>query len=197
MGMGRPREFDADKALDRALDVFWRRGYEGTSLSDLTEAMGVTRPSLYAAFGNKEELFRKVLDRYGAMRTDPSCDVLNEPTSRRAVERLLMNFAGTGDDAPRGCLMVQGALVCSEASDAIREELNARRAAGEGRLSARLEEWKAAGDLPADADPQSLARYVMAVANGMSVQATGGASADELKRVVDLTMKGWPSPPAG
>jgi len=197
MGMGRPREFDADKALDRALDVFWRRGYEGTSLSDLTEAMGVTRPSLYAAFGNKEELFRKVLDRYGAMRTDPSCDVLNEPTSRRAVERLLMSFAGTGDDAPRGCLMVQGALVCSEASDAIREELNARRAAGEGRLSARLEEWKAAGDLPADADPQSLARYVMAVANGMSVQATGGASADELKRVVDLTMKGWPSPPAG
>ena len=197
MGMGRPREFDADKALDRALDVFWRRGYEGTSLSDLTEAMGVTRPSLYAAFGNKEELFRKVLDRYGAMRTDPSCDVLNEPTSRRAVERLLMSFAGTGDDAPRGCLMVQGALVCSEASDGIREELNARRAAGEARLCARLEEWKAAGDLPADADPQSLARYVMAVANGMSVQATGGASADELKRVVDLTMKGWPSPPAG
>ena len=197
MGMGRPREFDADKALDRALDVFWRRGYEGTSLSDLTEAMGVTRPSLYAAFGNKEELFRKVLDRYGAMRTDPSCDVLNEPTSRRAVERLLMNFAGTGDDAPRGCLMVQGALVCSEASDAIRQELTARRAQGEARLRDRLEDWKAAGDLPADADPQSLARYVMAVANGMSVQATGGASADELKRVVDLTMKGWPSPPAG
>ncbi|WP_062207537.1 TetR/AcrR family transcriptional regulator [Aureimonas sp. AU12] len=198
MAMGRPREFDVDRALDQALDVFWRHGYEGTSLSDLTEAMGVTRPSLYAAFGNKEELFRKVLDRYGAMRTDPSCDVLNEPTSRRAVERLLLSFAGagSGDDAPRGCLMVQGALVCSEASDAIRQELTARRAQGEARLRDRLEEWQAAGDLPADANPECLARYVMAVANGMAVQATGGASPDDLKNVVELTMKGWPAPPA-
>lgn len=194
MGLGRPREFDADEALDRALEVFWRQGYEGTSLTDLTEAMGIAKPSLYAVFGNKEELFRKALDRYAARRSDAACDALSEPTSRRAVERLLLNFIGANvdDDAPKGCLMVQGALVCSEAGESIRQELCARRSESEAALCRRMADWKNVGDLPPEADPADLARYVMAVANGMAVQAAGGAGKEELRRVVEMTIRSWP-----
>ena len=194
MGLGRPREFDPDKALDSALEVFWRQGYEGTSLSDLTEAMGIAKPSLYAVFGNKEELFRKALDRYTARRSDLACDALNEPTSRRAVERMLLGFAGVDadDDVPKGCLMVQGALVCSEASEAIRKELCTRRAESEAALCRRMAEWKESGDLPASVVPTDLARYVMAIGNGIAVQAASGASSDDLRRVVEMTLKTWP-----
>ncbi|WP_062016130.1 TetR/AcrR family transcriptional regulator [Aureimonas sp. AU4] len=194
MGVGRPREFDPDEALDCAMELFWRQGYEGTSLSDLTEAMGIAKPSLYAVFGNKEELFRKALDRYAARRSDVSCNALGEATSRRAVERLLLAFAGVDDesDTPKGCLMVQGALVCSEASEAIRQELCARRAESEAALCRRMAEWKEAGDLPDSADPKDLARYVMAVAHGITVQAASGASAEDLRRVVTMTMRTWP-----
>jgi AcrR family transcriptional regulator len=194
MGAGRPREFDPDEALDSALDVFWRQGYEGTSMSDLTQAMGIAKPSLYAVFGNKEELFRKALDRYASRRSDLGCSALNEATSRRAVERMLLAFAGVGEDeeAPKGCLMVQGALVCSEASESIRQELCARRAESEAALCRRLEEWKAAGDLPPEAEPKDHARYVMSVAQGLSVQAASGATPDDLRRVVAMTLKTWP-----
>jgi len=194
MGLGRPREFDPDQALDSAMELFWRQGYEGTSLADLTDAMGIAKPSLYAVFGNKEELFRKALDRYAARRSDMSCNALSEPTSRRAVERMLLAFAGVDaeGDTPKGCLMVQGALVCSEASETIRQELCARRAEGEAALCRRMAEWKEAGDLPADADPKDLARYVMAIAQGITVQAASGASKDELRRVVAMTMRTWP-----
>ncbi|SHJ07128.1 TetR/AcrR family transcriptional regulator [Aureimonas altamirensis] len=194
MGVGRPREFDPDVALDRAMELFWRQGYEGTSLSDLTEAMGIAKPSLYAVFGNKEELFRKALDRYASRRSDTACDALNEPTSRRAIEMLLLGFAGVGaeDDKPKGCLMVQGALVCSEASETIRRELCDRRAESEAALCRRMQEWKAAGDLPDSADPEDLARYVMTVANGIAVQAASGASKEDLRQVVEMTMRTWP-----
>ncbi|WP_061938119.1 TetR/AcrR family transcriptional regulator [Aureimonas sp. AU22] len=194
MGAGRPRAFDPDEALDSALELFWRQGYEGTSLSDLTEAMGIAKPSLYAVFGNKEELFRKALDRYAARRQDLSCSALGEPTSRRAVERMLLAFAGVGEDedAPKGCLMVQGALVCSEASETIRQELCDRRTESEAALCRRICEWKAAGDLPPETDPKDLARYVMAVAQGLSVQAASGASAEDLRRVVGMTLRTWP-----
>jgi len=194
MGLGRPREFDPDVALDNAMELFWRQGYEGTSLSDLTDAMGIAKPSLYAVFGNKEELFRKALDRYALARADAACDALNEPTSRGAIERLLLGFAGVNasDDVPKGCLMVQGALVCSAASERIRQELCSRRAEGEAALAERLAAWREAGDLPASADPVDLARYVMSVANGLAVQAASGASKEDLRRVVTMTMRTWP-----
>jgi AcrR family transcriptional regulator len=192
---GRPREFDADVALDKALHVFWQRGYEGASLTDLTEAMGINRPSLYAAFGNKEELFRRALDRYAergpgrAMR-----EALTEPTARRVVERLLGNVAIALTDPcnPRGCLAVQGALTCGEASDAIKQELCKRRSEAEQTLRERLERAKAEGDLASDADPAQLARFVSTITQGMSVQAAGGASRDDLLRVVDMAMRAWP-----
>lgn len=191
---GRPRAFDIEQALERALKVFWMRGYEGTSLSDLTEAMGINRPSLYAAFGSKEGLFRRVLDRYMA---GASCHVresLEEPTARASAERFLRGTIDllTGPDNPPGCLIVQGALACGEEGDSIRRELAARRAAGEAALRRRFERALADGDLPTDASPADLARYVATVTYGMSVQAAGGAGREELCRVVETALKAWP-----
>ena len=193
---GRPREFDADEALDRALHVFWRQGYEGASLTDLTEAMGISRPSLYAAFGNKEDLFRRALDRYSE--TGPGAvqrEALDQPTAKAVVERMLRGAAEclTDPDNPRGCLAVQGALSCGEAAESIKNELCGRRAAGEAALRARFERAKADGDLNAEADPQALARFVVTVQQGMSVQAAGGASRDDLMAVAEMALKAWPA----
>jgi AcrR family transcriptional regulator len=139
--MGRPRSFDIDRALDRALAVFWRKGYEGASLSDLTKAVGVNRPSLYAAFGDKEALFRKALDRYLKGPAAYTQEALREPTARAVVERLLVGAAdlNTARRNPGGCLMVQGALACGEGADSIRQELTACRAAGEAGMRRRFE----------------------------------------------------------
>jgi AcrR family transcriptional regulator len=194
MAMGRPRAFDMDEALERALQVFWRKGYEGASLTDLTEAMGINPPSLYAAFGNKEALFRKVLDRYAEGPAAYVPEALNEPTARAVAERLLRGAIDllTGLRSPHGCLLVQGALACGAAAESVRRELVSRRAAGEVAVRRRFERARAHGDLPADADPADLARYVVTVVRGMAVQAAGGASRDELRRVAALALRGWP-----
>jgi len=186
--------FDPEKALEAALRVFWRKGYEGTALSDLTAAMGINRPSIYAAFGNKEALFRKALDRYNAQMTGYTVEALKEPTARAVAERLMV---GTADllscpENPKGCLMVQGALACGDEADPIRKELISRRATSEAALRERFERAKIDGDLSAGADPRDLARYVMAVMHGMSVQSAGGASRKDLQGVIDLSMRAWP-----
>jgi AcrR family transcriptional regulator len=195
MPIGRPRAFDMDTALDRALQVFWRKGYEGTSLSDLTMAMGINRPSLYAAFGNKEDLFRKALDRYAEGPAAYTRTALDEPTARAVVEQLLHGVVDllTDPRTPQGCLAVQGALACGDAAAAIRQELVARRVAGEAALCQRLERARTDGDLPADADPTDLARYVTTVAQGMAVQAAGGVSREALRRVVEMALRAWPA----
>src|ERR1700753_124748 len=119
---GRPRSFDSDLALDRALRVFWEKGYEGTSLSDLTAAMRINRPSLYAAFGDKESLFRKALDRYTGAQFSYIQNALNAPTARQVAERLLLATVGQMCDGrnPAGCLLVQGALASGEGADSVR-----------------------------------------------------------------------------
>lgn len=193
---GRPREFDKEQVLDKALHVFWKRGYEGTSLSDLTEAMGINRPSLYAAFGNKEELFKLALDRY--VEKGPGSvhrASLLQPTARAVVESLLTASATmlTDPSNPPGCLAVQGALSCGEASESIKQALCERRSLGEQQLRQRFERAKAEGDLGPDSDPAGLARYVMTVMQGMSVQAAGGASRADLLAVVDMALKAWSS----
>ena len=195
MALGRPRTFDVEKALDAALRVFWRNGYEGTSLPDLTEAMGINRPSLYAAFGNKESLFRKVLDRYVEGRTAYVREALDEPTARAVVERLLRGTVDLLTDPrnPPGCLMVQSALACSDMADSVRCELASRRMAGEVAICRRFERARADGDLPADAHPADLARYVVTVIQGMAVQSAGGARRKELRRVVELALRAWPT----
>ena len=194
MPRGRPREFDVDQALDAALEVFWRQGYEGASLPDLTEAMGINRPSLYAAFGNKEGLFRRALDRYAEGPAGYVAGALAEPTARAVAERLLNGTADLVTDRrhPRGCLMVHGALACGEAAQSVRRELAARRAAGQAALRKRFERAVRDGDLPADADPADLARYLTTVIHGMSVQAAGGASRPTLRRVAQLALRSWP-----
>ncbi|HEY8714783.1 MAG TPA: TetR/AcrR family transcriptional regulator [Candidatus Acidoferrum sp.] len=194
--LGRPRSFDTGKALDRALKVFWRKGYEGASLSDLTKAMGINRPSLYAAFGDKEELFRKVMDRYAEGPARHSREALNEPTSRAVVERLLCGTVEllTCPQNPGGCLWVQGALAVSSGAKAMRQELIARRLSGEAALTERLKGAKAEGDLPSDANPVALARFIATVIYGMSVQAAAGATAPELNHVVAIALQSWPSP---
>jgi AcrR family transcriptional regulator len=169
VAMGRPRAFDRDKALDRALHVFWARGYEGTSIADLTEAMGINPPSLYAAFGNKEALFRQALDRYEARRDEIMAEAFAAPTAREAMTRLL---EGTADrlsdkDKPRGCLMVQGALCGGEECETVKRDLAARRAGGEALIRERLRRARREGDLPSDADPVALARFLSTVLQGM------------------------------
>jgi len=192
--LGRPRSFDIDRALDRALHVFWRKGYEGTSLSDLTKAVGVNRPSLYAAFGDKEALFRKALDRYLDGPAAYTQEALKEPTARAVIERLLRGAAelNAAPRNPGGCLMVQGALACSEAADSIRQELTACRAAGEAALRRRLQRAKSEGDLSATVNPADLTRYVATIVYGMAVQAAGGASRDKLQRVVEMALRSFP-----
>jgi AcrR family transcriptional regulator len=193
---GRPLSFDPDKALDRALDVFWRKGYEGASLSELTKAMRINRPSLYAVFGDKEKLFRKVLDRYAEGPASHSRAALQESASRAVVERLLYGTADmlTSEANPRGCLWVQGALACGNSADSVRKELISRRLGGEVALRQRLKRAVMEGDLPPDANPASLARYIAIIVQGMSVQAAGGATRSQLRRVIDIALQSWPSP---
>lgn len=192
---GRPLSFDRDKVLDRALRVFWRKGFEGASLSDLTTAMGINRPSLYAAFGDKEALFRKALDRYAQGPGSHAVQALNEPTSRAVVEKLLRGGADllTTSGSPRGCLLVQGALTCGNSAESVRKELIFRRAAGESALRKRFKSAKAEGDLPPDASPAHLARYIITVIHGMSVQAAGGATRNELRQVAHIALQNWPT----
>jgi AcrR family transcriptional regulator len=192
--IGRPRAFDAEVALDHALEVFWQKGYEGTSLSDLTEAMGINRPSLYAAFGNKEELFRKVLDRYAEGPTGYMARALQAPSAREVARRFLRGVIDqlTDKRTPRGCLLVQSALVCADAAESVRAELAARRAEGERALRRRFERAKKEDDLPADASPADLASYLITVVHGMAVRGASDASRARLLRVMEMAMKSWP-----
>jgi AcrR family transcriptional regulator len=191
---GRPRAFDRDQALERALDVFWRKGYEGASLSDLTGTMGINPPSLYAAFGNKEELFREALDRYMERHAEVLREVLARPKARDAIAALLTCTADalTDKSTPPGCLLVQGISGCGDHAQCIRNELCKRRAANEKTIRERLKRAKAEGDLPKDADPAALSRFVATVAEGMAVQAAGGASRAELRRIAETAMAAWP-----
>jgi AcrR family transcriptional regulator len=195
VAMGRPREFDVEGALDRALEVFWRNGYEGASIADLTVAMGINPPSLYAAFGNKQALFRKALDRYAQKRTAYWQDAFEAPTARGTVEHLLRKGADflSEECNPPGCLFVRSTLSCSEAGEAVRRELTARRVAAEAALRERLERAKIEGEMPPHLDPAEYARYILTIMEGMSVRAAGGANRRELHGIVDLALSTWPA----
>jgi AcrR family transcriptional regulator len=191
---GRPRAFDADVALERAMHVFWAKGYEGASLSNLTRAMRINRPSLYAAFGNKEQLFRKVLDRYVDGPLAYFGKALTAPKARDVIEQIFFGAARMASDPrlPAGCLMVQGALACGDGAGSVRKETAGRRATSEVALRRRLQRAKREGDFPKNADPAELARYVMTVLQGMAVQGADGASPDQLRRVAQVALRAWP-----
>ncbi|WP_433303365.1 TetR/AcrR family transcriptional regulator [Actinoplanes sp. CA-030573] len=190
---GRPRGFDVDAVLDRAVEVFWRQGYEGASLSDLTEAMGINRPSMYAAYGNKEELFRRAVARYAEIDMAYAREALAEPTARAVIECFLRSNADalTRPGRPAGCLSIQGGL--STGSD-VAPFLAASRLAGERALADRLSRAVDEGDLPPGTDPAALARYVMVVSEGNAVHAAAGVSREELHATVDIALRALPSP---
>jgi AcrR family transcriptional regulator len=192
--VGRPREFCTDNALAAALKVFWRKGYEAASLSDLTDAMGITRPSLYCAFGNKEELFKKALDLYEREKLSFIDQALAKPTAYEAVEFLLLKGADAHSDPDTpGCMGVNSVLTCGGiASDSVRQELVNRRLGVETKLRERFEQAKIDGDIRADVDTASLTSYVLALAQGMALQASMGMSLTEMRNVVSLALQAWP-----
>jgi len=193
--MGRHREFDVDKVLDAVLNVFWVKGYEGTSVEDLTKATGVARPGLYSAFGNKEALFLKALDRYEEKYMPFMRAALDEPTSYAVVRAILKGSLDlhTRHTTIRGCLGVNGAMACSEDAEPIRLELIKRRNATEAALSDRLGEACREGDLPPTSDCAMLASYIMTVSQGMAVQAKAGASRAILDAIVEHVLATWSS----
>jgi AcrR family transcriptional regulator len=191
---GRPREFDPEEALASALRVFWQKGYDGASMSDLTDAMGITKPSLYACFGNKEALFRKALDLY---ERDKLCYVrsaLEAPTARGVAERILRGAvsAQCGDSDPQGCLGVISTMACATEAESIRNEVIARRKSSEQAMIARFERARDEGDLPDHVDPEGLASFLTTVLQGLSVKATSGADRKSLERAVETTLACWP-----
>ena len=188
---GRPRAFDEQTVLDRAAEVFWRHGYEGASLSSLTSAMGINRPSLYATFGSKEELFRRAFARYHETNLANARAALEQPTANAAVESFLRASADalTADDHPAGCLSIQGGLSCSPENTRISEMLAAGRAATETALEERLSRAAKEGDLPEGVDSRALARFVMALSEGHAVHAAAGASREDLQASVDVALR--------
>jgi AcrR family transcriptional regulator len=192
--MGRHREFDVEKALDAALCVFWRKGYEGASYADLTEATGVERPALYSAFGNKEALFRRALDRYYERYLDYLPEALQLPTARAVAAHLLYSAIELNTRYPehRGCLGINGVLAGSDEAEPVRQALIDARAVGEAQLRERFERAKVEGDLPPAAKADALAAFVMAVLHGMAVQAKAGFSREKLEAVAEQALASWP-----
>ncbi|TXT40344.1 MAG: TetR family transcriptional regulator [Comamonadaceae bacterium] len=195
MAKGRPRGFDADEMLDRVVNVFWQHGYEGASMATLMAATGLNKPSLYAAFGSKEELFLAAFERYWQRQGELTRKHLDEPDARTGVERMLLALVDiqTQPGLPHGCLAVHGGLVGSAASAAIRDELRLRQAALQTMVQNRLTRAQAEGELAASVDVADLARYFTIVGQGAAVQAAGGASREELHRVVAVAMRAWPA----
>jgi AcrR family transcriptional regulator len=189
--MGRPREFSEDAAVEAAMRVFWEKGYEGTSLDDLTQAMGINRSSLYSTFGDKESLFRRVIARYGERQMTFVFDALSQSSAQKAIEALWRNTVKFLSDSthPRGCLSLQGGLTCGSGMQKVKRAMIDWRKSALPPIERRMERARSEGDLPAQVNPKDLARYVLVVMNGLSVQAANGASQAEMNAAVDIALR--------
>lgn len=192
---GRPREFCVDHALAQALRVFWTKGYEGASLTDLTEAMGITRPSLYAAFGNKESLFRKALDLYEREKMAYIGQGLAESTARKVAETMLHgaleNVAGDGE--PHGCMRVIASVACGPAAQSLHDEIVQRTEVFKQMIVDRFDRAKSEGDLPAEIDTTGLTGVLVGWLQGISIQSNQGIKRKDLEKLVDTALSLWPS----
>jgi AcrR family transcriptional regulator len=192
--MGRPRGFCEEAALEAAMRVFWAKGYEGATLSDLTEAMGINRSSMYTTFGDKEALFRLAIARYAEGPAAYVRKALREPTARAVVEALLQGALAllTDSSHPRGCLSVQGALACGSAAEQAKQAMIEWRKHGEADIQRRLQQARKEGDLANDVNPGDLARYVSTLLTGLGVQAANGATKADMTRVVEMALRSMP-----
>lgn len=192
---GRPPAFNHEEALEKAMQTFWTFGYEGTSMAALIEAMDMNKPSIYAAFGNKEALFNQALDKYV---TGPSAfvkEAMAEPTSYLVAKTFLTKAVEllTQHQNPRGCMIVQGALSCGPEAEMMQKKLIAYRANMEESIKKRFDLAKDNRDLPEDTNTTALAKYVATIHQGISVQASSGASKDALMDIIDIAMQNWPA----
>ncbi|HZG04457.1 MAG TPA: TetR/AcrR family transcriptional regulator [Streptomyces sp.] len=195
---GRPRSFDRDTALEKALRTFWEHGYEATSIADLTRAMGIAAPSLYAAFGDKKTLFEEVVEAYVRQYGGFIGRALaEEPTARGAIGRVLREAAVeyTEPGRPPGCLVINAAVNATPASAEVTEALRAMREENTRAFASRIRAGVAAGELPEDTDALALARFTASVLQGMSQQARDGVGREELEAVAATAMRVWPEGP--
>jgi len=190
-GRGRPRGFEEHEVLDRAIRVFWEHGYEGASVSELASAMGINKPSLYAVFGSKEELFRRALGHYRDTYVAYAPATLEQPTAYAAIESYLRAAvdALTADGHPPGCLSIQGGLSCAPANSGISEFLAEYRADFEATLAQRLARAAKEGDLAPGTDAAALARFVITLGQGLAVHAAAGASREDLHAAVQIALQ--------
>jgi len=192
---GRPLSFDRDAALEQAMHVFWERGYEAASIADLTAAMGITPPSLYTAFGDKEQLFLEAIERYALGYGSAGARALvEEPTARGAIERWLTEAANelTQPCHPKGCMVVMAATNCSAAAERVQDALLLRRTEAIASVGRRIQGGIDGGELPADTDAKDLANFYATIYQGMSMQAKDGATHESLMSTVRQAMRSWP-----
>jgi AcrR family transcriptional regulator len=192
---GRPREFDLDTALAAALRVFWKNGYESASMAELTAAMGITKPSLYAAFGNKEQLFHKALDLYERDKLAYTQMALAAPTARGVAERLLrgaLEMQMSPCD-PKGCLAIMSVISCGAEAESIKADVIARRESSEVALIARFQRAQDDGEFPEGLGAKALVRFLYAIMQGLSVQAGSGICCNDLSQLVDTALLVWPT----
>jgi AcrR family transcriptional regulator len=194
---GRPRSFDRDQALRAALRVFREHGYEGTSMSHLQEALGgLSPPSIYAAFGSKEQLFREATNLYVATRRSMAeRQMASATTAREAIEATLRCavMGSTESGEPRGCLLVQSAITCSASGEGVQQYLRSFRVEEQRTILKRLKAGVASGELPAGANVQAMAQFYTTFARGIAIQARDGATRAALMDAVDCAMAAWDS----
>jgi AcrR family transcriptional regulator len=189
--MGRPRGFDEDAALEAAMRVFWEKGYEGATIADLTEAMGINRSSMYAAFGDKQLVFHRVMERYREGRMTYIRQALAQPSLRQVLAGLIHGTAEflASPANPRGCLLIQGALACGTDAEPVKQAMIDWRKSGEAALKKRLQQAQSRGELPAEIQPADFARYVSSLMAGLGIQAANGATRVELRRVAEIALR--------
>jgi len=192
--IGRPLGFAENEAIEAAMRVFWEKGFEGSTLADLTEAMGINRSSMYATFGDKEALFLLAIARYAEGPASYARAALEQPTVRAVVEALLRGALEllTDPTHPRGCLSVQGALACGSDAEPMKQAQIDWRRQGESEIQKRLQRARGEGDLAKDVDPGDLARYISTLLTGMAIQAANGSTRAEMTRLVELALRSMP-----